>query len=239
MRKDSALLMDSAAHATICLVGPTLIGRLSIWFLVLICTTIRGFGQEGPRTRRVEFGGLGGVPLHRVLRYQPNQYENLFSLVNTHDDDSFPIVVGPTVALNFTKHLAFEAAALYRPIHLREVFVPTSSTTFAPSTTTTQGSWWEFPILGKVRLPGKTLTPFAKTGIVPHSERGSVTTTSSRYFRITSTTAFALGGGVEWNVSHIRIGPELRYSHWTKRYGNLGWSATPDRVDLLVGLTIH
>src|SRR5262245_18144022 len=199
--------MDGSAHATICLVGPTLIPRLSIWFLVLICTTIRTFGQEGPRTR-VEFGGVGGVPLHRVLRYQPNQYENLFSRVNTHDDESFPIVVGPTVALNFTKHLAFEAAALYRPIHLRAVFVPTSSTTIAPSATITQGSWWEFPILGKVRFPGKTLTPFAKSGFVPHIERGSVSSTSSTYFRITSTTGFALGGGVQWYVSHIRISPE-------------------------------
>src|SRR5262249_18139130 len=118
-------------------------------------------------------------------------------------------------------------------------FVPAPSIPFAPSTTITQGNWWEFPLLAKVLLPGKTMHPFAKTGIVRHSERGSVGATSSRYFRITSTTGFALGGGVEWNISRIRISPDLRYSHWTKRYANLGWSATPNRVDMLVGFTIH
>ena len=174
-----------------------------------------------------------------MLRYQPNQYENLFSLVNTHDEDSFPIVVGPTVAFNFTKRFAFEAAALYRPIDLNEVYVPSQPIPSQPSIRITKGSWWEFPLMGKVRFSGKTIVPFAKVGMVPHSERGYESGTSSRYFRITSTTGFAFGGGVEWNAFHIRFNPELRYSHWTKRYGNLGWSASPDRIDLLLGFTIR
>lgn len=185
--------------------------------------------QERPS---INFGVIGGVPIQRALRYEPNQYENLFSLVNTHDDDSFPIVVGPTVTLNITNYIGFEAAALYRPIRLNELNIPSYPPSSGPSSPRiTKGSWWEFPLLGKVRFPQKTVTPFTKAGIVPHNERG--------YFRITSTTGFAFGGGVEWKLSRVGISPELRYSHWTKRYSNLGWSATPDRVDLLVGFTIH
>jgi hypothetical protein len=201
--------------------------------LVFTCISIPALGQEKER-RLLNFGIIGGVPLQRILRYQPNQYEGLFSLVNRHDDNSLPIVVGPTVTLNITKYIGFEGAALYRPIRLNELYVasypPTSGLS---SPTITRGSWWEFPLLGKVRFPGKAIVPFTKIGIVPHSERG--------YFQITSTTGFALGGGMEWNVSRIRISPELRYSHWEPSgiNNNYGWSAAPNRIDLLVGFTIH
>ena len=205
--------------------------RGSILLLVFTCISVPVLGEED-ETPSVNFGVITGVPLQHILRYQPNQYEGLFSLVNRHDDDSFPIVVGPTVTFNITKYIGFEGAALYRPIRLNELYIPSYPPTSGPSSPTiTRGSWWEFPLLGKVQFPGKTIVPFTKIGIVPHSEGG--------YFRITSTTGFALGGGVEWNVSRIGISPELRYSHWSKRYGNLGWSATPNRIDLLVGFTIH
>jgi len=215
----------------------TFLAKLCRPLLVFTCISIPAFGQE---MSRINFGITAGAPVQRVLRYQPNQYENLFSLVNTHDDDSFPIVIGPTLTLNITNYVAFETGALYRPIRLNELYIPSFPMPSGPvSPDTREGRWWEFPLLGTVRFPGRTMRPFTKIGIVPHSERIQAGAFSSRHFRITSTSGFALGGGVEWNGWRIGISPELRYSRWTNRYSNLGWSATPNRLDVLVGFSIH
>jgi hypothetical protein len=211
--------------------------RICTFSFVLECLTSQGFGQAVYR-RRIDFGVAGGVPLQRVLRYQPNQYEGLFGF-NSHDDDSFPIVIGPALTINFTKYVAFEGGALYRPIRLKDMYIPSSPTAGQPSTTITRGSWWEFPLLGKVFLAGDRIRPFADGGVLLHVEHGETSPIPSRYFQNTSTAALALGGGVEWNRSHISISPGLRYSNWTKRYANLGWSATPNRIDLLVTFAIH
>src|SRR2546425_9269742 len=98
-------------------------GRRCILLFFFTGISIPALAQERPS---ISFGVIGGIPLQRVLRYVPNQYENLFSLVNRHDDDSFPIVVGPTVTLNITNYIGVEAAALYRPIRLNELYIPSS-----------------------------------------------------------------------------------------------------------------
>jgi hypothetical protein len=73
--------------------------RLLILSLLFTCGSVEAFSQE---RSWIDFGVVAGAPVQRVLRYQYNQYERAFSLVDTHDDDSFPIVVGPTVAINLT-----------------------------------------------------------------------------------------------------------------------------------------
>src|SRR5262245_19682043 len=124
----------------------TFFAKLCIRLSVFACMSIPASGQE---RSRINVGVTAGAPVQRVLRYQPNQYENLFSLVNTHDDDSFPIVIGPTLTLNITNYIAFETAALYRPIRLNELYVPSFPMPSGPvSPTIRQGSWWEFPLLG-------------------------------------------------------------------------------------------
>jgi hypothetical protein len=207
--------------------------RFVVLYSLVTCWCVQAFGQE---RSWIDVGVIAGAPVQRVLRYEYNQYERLFSIVDTHDDDSFPIVIGPAVAVNVTRYIGFETGALYRPIHLTEVYIPVTPMPSGPANPRVmRGSWWEYPLLAKVRVPGQAVNGFAKVGAVPHRER----VPSSPFFQITSTTGVAVGGGFEWNQWQIKISPEVRYSHWTKRYSNLGWSASPDRIDVLVGLTFH
>jgi hypothetical protein len=194
---------------------------------VLACLTFApaAFGQH-----LFSFGVKGGFPLTDPLS------EGTF----TSSDETIQAfsssknyVVGPMIELNLPFGLAVEADALYRPLNV------TTETTIAPSTTAARTSIdvnsMEFPILLKAHF---LHTPIVK----PYVEAGPIFRYVLSKVQYLSDTGIAVGGGVDFKLPVIRIGPELRYSHWGADSASplLNVSLPPsnkNQLEFLIGLT--
>jgi hypothetical protein len=119
-------------------------------------------------------------------------------------------IVGPTLELRLPLGLGIEADALYRHIGY-------SATTATGSESIKAGSW-EFPIMGKFRLPGKTLRPFVDAGFTFNTWSGlsgSVLSATGLKNTPTSTTGkgFVAGAGLDIHIG-LHLQPEIRYTRW-------------------------
>jgi hypothetical protein len=113
-------------------------------------------------------------------------------------------LVGPMVEVHLPLNLSIEADALYRPINVTTDFqiVPNPA-----QRTSSTYSTWEFPVLGKYRLP---LLPIVK----PFVEAGPSFRASSSSLSFLSNHGFTIGGGLEVKILRLRIAPAIRYTHW-------------------------
>jgi opacity protein-like surface antigen len=109
--------------------------------------------------------------------------------------DSKNYIVGPMVELHLPLGLSAEANALYRPLNL---------TTNGSSS---NYSSWEFPILAKYRFPFPLIKPYVEAG-------PSFRTVGGFLGNNLSNSGFTAGVGIELRLSRLRIGPEIRYTHW-------------------------
>lgn len=150
-------------------------------------------------------------------------------------------LVGPSVEVRLPFRLAVEFDALYRPLHLTLL----DYNGFTNVQTISQGtiSTWEFPLLGKYRLPGRLIRPFVEAG---PSFRHTETNTS-----LLGTAAFLLGnasllsghgvtvgGGGEIHLWKLRIAPEIRYTRWAAESFSFPLPTSElNQAELLVGLS--
>lgn len=115
-------------------------------------------------------------------------------------DENSRFVVGPMIELRLPI-IGFEADALYHYVSLHP-----SGTAAAPSS----GSTWQFPIVGKARLPvTPILKPYGEAGIAFRTFTGSGADSANQ-----SKKGFVLGAGLDIHAIVIRITPELRFTHW-------------------------
>ncbi len=131
------------------------------------------------------FGIRAGVPL-----------TSAFSTGGLNETDRF--LIGPMIELRLPI-VSVEADALF------------NSDSYLPQTTATSrasASSWEFPILGKVRLP---LAPIVK----PYGEAGlSFRTFTGLSLNAPSNKGFVIGAGIDIHAVVLHITPELRYTRW-------------------------
>lgn len=85
---------------------------------------------------------------------------------------------------------------------------------------------WEFPLLAKYRLPGRTFRPFLTAG---PSFRPAGTGTQLSHVGITA------GGGLELLTHGFRISPTVRYTRWVNNGGTIFSSPLVNQVEFLVG----
>jgi len=163
-------------------------------FMAVLLTLGSAFGQH------LSVGIKGGVPITGAFTdFTANGVDTI-----THTfSDSKQYVVGPTIELHLPLGLSVEADGFYRPLNLA------TETRIAPSTvfrSVTNITSWEFPILGKFRLPFPIVKPYVEAG---PSFRwvGS----NASYL---SNTGVSFGGGVELKLERLRLGPEIRYTRW-------------------------
>jgi opacity protein-like surface antigen len=109
--------------------------------------------------------------------------------------DSKNYIVGPMVELHLPLGLSAEANALYRPLN------------FATNSSSSNYSSWEFPILAKYRFPFPLIKPYVEAG-------PSFRTVGGFLGSNLSNSGFTAGVGIELRLSRLRIGPEIRYTHW-------------------------
>jgi hypothetical protein len=147
-------------------------------------------------------GLRGGVPFTGALS---DLTTHGVDVVTRSFSDSNQYIVGPMVELHLPLGLSVEADALYRPLNLTtENQVLPQPTVFRTSNNV---SSWEFPILGKVRLP---LVPLVK----PYVDAGPSFRTAGSDLSFLSNKGFAVGLGLELKISKLRIAPEARYTRW-------------------------
>ncbi len=140
-------------------------------------------------------------------------------------------IIGPMVELHLPFGFSVEADALYRPLNLTTQSGATSNSLGAASSS--DHSSWEFPILAKYRF---LHTPFIK----PYVEAGpSFRTLDSLLSRSLSNAGVTLGAGIELKLLKLRIGPELRYTHWSGDSSDIQrvFSSNQNQGEFLVGFS--
>jgi len=156
------------------------------------------------------FGAKLGVP-----------FTDVFNGIS--DDTRF--TVGPMVEFRLPI-ISFEADALFHDVNIRP---PANG---FPNLTVSSGSTWQFPIVGKVKLP---TTPILK----PYGEAGvafRAFTSGGSDVDAASKKGFVLGAGLDIHAIIVHITPELRYTHWGS--GNaVSLQANQNQFEFLVGIS--
>jgi hypothetical protein len=151
--------------------------------------------------QHISVGVVGGVPFSGGLSDFTSHGVDTVAHTFSNSND---FLVGPMIDIRLPLSLGIEADALYRPINVTTDFQvvpnPAIRTSRNPAT-------WEFPILGKYRLPFlPVVKPFVEAGPSFRARSSSVSFLSSK--------GFTMGAGIEVKILRVRIAPALRYTHW-------------------------
>jgi opacity protein-like surface antigen len=184
-------------------------------FLLLLAAT-PAFSQL------VSFGLKGGVPLTDFVDAASGTNAAGFIDFATHTNR---YIIGPTGELHLPFGLSVEVDILYRHFNYQE----TAQTAGAPSSSSTAGNAWEFPILGKYRfLRTKLIRPYVDAGVAFDTLQGvsqavtsvvngitsSSSTGSPSQLQNSTTRGYVFGGGLDIKFLLIHIQPEIRYTRW-------------------------
>jgi len=164
---------------------------LGVW-LFLLSSAFGEIFSAGVRGGVPFTGALSDVTTHGV------------DVITRSFSDSNQYIVGPMIELHLPLGFSVEADGLYRPLNvvIQNQIVP-QPTIFR---TEMNVSSWEFPILGKFRLP----TPLIK----PYVDAGPSFRTLGSNLSFLSNKGITVGLGVELKISRLRIAPEIRYTRW-------------------------
>jgi hypothetical protein len=182
--------------------------------------------------QHVSGGVKGGVALTDAFSDQtsfgPNDSIRLFS-------ESKDYIVGPMVEVRLPFSLSVEFDALYRPLNITGIFFCTVCPSYTSSGTRKS---WEFPLVGKFRLP----TPLIKPTVEAGPSFRTLGSDPINKLQNLSTHGFTVGGGVEFKFRWLRTGPEIRYTRWGADAAPIAFDiprqlSNRNQVEFLVGLS--
>ena len=134
--------------------------------------------------------------------------------------DSSRFVIGPMVEFRLP-FVGFEADALYHYVSLHQA-----------STAPSSGSTWQFPLVGKLRLPTTPiLKPYGEAGVAFRSFSAGGTDISAA-----SKKGFVLGAGLDIHAIVLHITPELRFTRWGSGHA-VSLKANDNQFEFLVGFS--
>ena len=164
--------------------------------------------------------------------------------------------IGPAVDIGLPLGFGIEVDAVYRREGYQTAFGNFAYSAFSDE----RANSWEFPILGKYRIPLRGFKPFLEVGYAPRVIRGSVSSDLVTYFgnsgllpqpvysHFTASTDWPVsqgviaGGGVQFGIGRLRLSPAVRYTHWSNAAVSGFYSDGPsfgsarDQVDVLLGI---
>jgi hypothetical protein len=152
--------------------------------------------------QNISVGVKAGIPLTDGL----SDFHTLAVDVTTHDySNSKQYIVGPMIEVRLPLSLAIEIDALYRPVNSSQdvQFLPPVGPVNHSSENV---STWEFPLLGKYRLPLPVVKPYVEAGPSFRKTFSGLSWVSDK--------GATIGAGVEVKIKRLRFGPEVRYSRW-------------------------
>lgn len=151
--------------------------------------------------------------------------------------------VGAQVEIGLNHGFAVEVDALYHRLGFFSAFSETTSY----FTRHERDNSWEFPVLLKYKLRLWAPNPLVEAGVAPRTISGrDVNTVQDTYIVIgppstaispvgySPGAGFIAGGGLQFNLGHLSLAPQLRYTRWaTTQFSG----ATQNQLDLLVGIS--
>jgi hypothetical protein len=169
------------------------------------------------------------------------------------DSESKRITFGPAVVVGLPRGFSVEVDALYQRVGYR---VDSSFFDLSFTYTRAKGNSWQFPIVFRKTL-GRGI--YAGVGVVPRTIDGDeqttlvqATTLEHNAYQIThsqypgewrSEVGVAGVAGYEKHVGRLHIGPEVRYTWWTRPSldieGSRGFSILSNRNQVDVLLTVR
>jgi hypothetical protein len=183
------------------------------------------------------------IPVIRTGDFSPNPPGEWFTTtfpalpipttaVNESSRASRNYLIGPTVEVHLPLGISVEADALYRKQSQPGVLLAIVglNSLLAPPIPHDYTSW-EFPVLGKYRFNAPIVRPFIAAG----PSFRAVESPLNHYWSKAGATA---GVGVEGKLLHLRIAPEVRYTHWGKDSGDarLFFASKRNQAEFLIGL---
>ncbi|MBL8238634.1 MAG: outer membrane beta-barrel protein [Bryobacterales bacterium] len=173
------------------------------------------FAVAAVNAQNIGYGVRGGVPLNDFIKAD-SKTGALTGVVTGKGN----VIIGPMLDIRLPLGLGIEADALYRRWNVAGFLSSGSAST------------WEFPVYGKLRVPGVIARPyfggglnFQRLGDLSRFLGGSANEKSRR--------GFLGAAGLEVKVPFVRISPELRFTRWN----NSGPIRSTNQIDFLVGLT--
>ena len=161
--------------------------------------------------------------------------------------------VGPAIEIGLPHGLGVEFDALYH----RQGFFYTFYHDTLYTTAGERDNTWEFPLLLKYRLRWLVFHPFVEAGVAPRTMSGRLTGTLqsdditlsppsplSLTMSYSPSVGFVAGGGLRFDLGHLRLEPQMRYTRWftTPISGLAGdilgsFSSNLNQADIFVGIS--
>ena len=158
--------------------------------------------------QHLSYGVKVGAPVTDILEGRGN-----VATSTTH------LTIGPMLDIHLPLGLGIEIDALYKRFSAN-----------SGSGSQSAGSW-DFPILGKYRLPGIVARPYVEAGYT-FNKLNSIAA-----FKLESRKGMLLGVGVEVSLSKVHIAPEIRYTRFNQKTTLLSLIPNPNQAELLVGIS--
>ena len=219
------------------------------YFLVVFLTCCACAAQS------IAVGAIGGGRITDGVLSFPSPGSNGVSVESAFRLESRFYDVGPMIEIGLTLGFAVEFDAVY---HRQGVFSTFAHDTLY-STARERDNSWEFPLLLKYKLRVSAINPFVEAGVAPRTISGRVAGTSQVSLNTPDTTpplgpsvptsyspsvGFVAGGGLQFNLGHLRLAPQVRYTRWATApvgglYFSLGstYSSNQNQLDVLVGIS--
>ncbi len=172
----------------------------------------------------VGFGIKAGLPLTDVLKP---------GAITQGKVDMTRLAIGPVFEVRFPFGFGIEVGALYKRFNQTGTTGPRNLTVIDQS-----GRSWEYPVLGKFRLPGVLVRPYVEGGFSYNRLTDIVKpfqtaiTNPRDLVAAVSRPGFVMGGGIEIGSKKLRLQPGLRWS----RYNMTTLIPSVNSIDFLVGL---
>jgi hypothetical protein len=168
--------------------------------------------------------GVGGSITHGFGEFTRSGPPPSLLSYPTHRD----YLVGPTIEVGLSEHIAVGFDALYRPLNFTNATLlgDGSIRSVSPATVVT----WEFPVLMKYRFGKKAWRPLVEAGA---SFRTSGNLNNTR----PSSRGVVLGVGIEARFGALRATPGFRYTRWAaERLGAFSGRTNENQVVFVLGL---
>lgn len=213
------------------------------------------FAQDAPR---VAVGVVGGAFLKDLFDSQSRSYYipgsgQIYTTPSYGDAREKRYLVGPSVEVRLPYRLSVEFDALYSRLN-GELYNPaTVGQGLTPVTSyALTANRWEFPLLAKYNIPALShLHPFVGAGpsfsLLSQEQYKAAGSTASGAAVVGVSrndfsgnarnlgTGIAVAGGLSFDFLHVRMTPQVRYTH--RERSSFILPTSPDGVQAVVGFT--
>ena len=129
------------------------------------------------------------------------------------------LTIGPMFDIRLPLGLGIEVDALYKRFSAN-----------SGSGAQSAGSW-DFPILGKYRMPGIVARPYVEAGVT-FNKLGDIAA-----FKLENRKGFVMGVGLDVGLAKVHIAPEIRYTRYNQKTTLLSLIPNANQAELLVGIS--